>query len=73
MFSSHIPVIGSDEYIEQIAIKPWRRKRARVAKEYGLNYLVNILEDDPTNIQEDFSSLDVDLWKEGINIEMNKI
>ena len=60
--TDHILMIrSSDENIESNATEPRRGKRARVAKEYGPDYLVYTLEDDPTSLQEALSSLDVDL------------
>ncbi len=58
---------------EQREIEPRRGKRARVAKDYGPDYRVYTLEEDPTSIQEALSSLDADLWQEAINDEMDSL
>ncbi|GAA0162818.1 hypothetical protein LIER_18831 [Lithospermum erythrorhizon] len=53
--------------------EPRRSKRARVAKNYGLDFYAYTLEEDPTNLQKALSSLDADLWQEAINDEMDSL
>ncbi|GAU39727.1 hypothetical protein TSUD_144940 [Trifolium subterraneum] len=71
--SSHIPVIRNSESNNEVEIELRRSKRVRVAKDYGPDYSVYTLEEDPTNLQEALSSLDADLWQEAINDEMNSL
>jgi len=72
--TDHIPMIrSSDENIKSDVTEPRRGKRARVAKEYGPDYLVYTLEEDPTSLQEALSSLDADLWQEAINDKMDSL
>jgi len=70
----HTPVIrDSDENIQSDVIELRRSKRARTAKEYGPEYVVNTLEEDLSSLKEVLSSLDDDLWKEAINDEMESL
>jgi len=70
----HTPVIrDSDENIQPDVIELRRSKRARTSKEYGAEYVVNTLEEDPSNLKEALSSLDADLWQEAINDEMESL
>ncbi|KAK2429298.1 putative mitochondrial protein [Trifolium repens] len=72
--SNNIPLIrNSDENIESDVIEPRRGKRARIAKEYGPEYVAYTLEEDPSNLSEALSSLDADLWQEAINDEMDSL
>jgi len=66
----HIPVIrNSYENIVRDVIEPRRGKKARIAKEYEL--MVYTLEEDPLSLKEAISSLDVELWQEAMNDEMD--
>jgi hypothetical protein len=56
--SSHIPVTRNFESNKEIETELRRSKRVRVAKDYGPNYSVYSLEEDPTSLQETLSSLD---------------
>jgi hypothetical protein len=70
----HTPVIrDSDENIQQDVIELWRSKRERTYKEYGPEYVAYTLEEDSLTLKEALSSLDVDLWKEAINDEMDSL
>ncbi|XP_062085709.1 uncharacterized protein LOC133791813 [Humulus lupulus] len=68
--TSNIPVIRDNEHIEDRESEPRRSKRTRVAKDYGSDFCVYTLEEDPANLQEALCSLDADLWQEAINDEM---
>ena len=50
-----------------------KSKRQRVAKSFGDDYLVYLVEDIPTTIREAYSSPDADLWKEAVRSEMDSI
>ncbi|CAL9003066.1 unnamed protein product, partial [Prunus brigantina] len=47
--------------------------RARTAKDFGSDFHMYTLEQDPTTLQEALSSLDADLWQEAINDEMDSL
>lgn len=72
--SDHIPVTKNiDENIKHDVIEPQRGTRARVVKEYGPDYVAYTLDEVPLSLKEDFSSLDVELWQEGINDKMDSL
>jgi hypothetical protein len=50
-----------------------KSKRQRVAKSFGEDYIIYLVDDTPTTIAEAYSSLDADLWKEAIQSEMDSI
>jgi hypothetical protein len=69
---SHEPVIHSDdETLKEISeednnIVARKSKRRRVAKSFGEDFIIYLVEDTPTTIAEAYSSLDTDLWKEAV-------
>jgi hypothetical protein len=50
-----------------------KSKRQRVAKSFGNDYIVYLVDDTPTTIEQAYSSPDVDLWKEAVRSEMDSI
>jgi hypothetical protein len=50
-----------------------KSKRRRVAKFFGVNYIIYLVDDKPTTIAETYSSLDAYLWKEAVQSEMDSI
>jgi hypothetical protein len=50
-----------------------KSKRQRVAKSFGNDFIVYLVEDIPTTISEAYSSPDADLWKEAVRSEMESI
>jgi hypothetical protein len=50
-----------------------KSKRQRIAKSFGDDYIVYLVDDTPTTIEEAYSSLDADLWKEAVQSEMDSI
>jgi len=50
-----------------------KSKRRRVAKSFGKDYIIYLVDDTPKTIEEAYSSLDADLWKEAIQSEMDSI
>ncbi|CAL9017449.1 unnamed protein product, partial [Prunus brigantina] len=54
-------------------VEPRKSKRARTAKDFGSDFYIYTLEQDPTTLQEALSSLDADLWQEAINDEMDSL
>jgi hypothetical protein len=50
-----------------------KSKRQRVAKSFGEDYIIYLVDDTPITIAEAYSSLDADLWKEAVQSEMDSI
>ena len=50
-----------------------RSKRARVEKDFGPDYYVFNIEENPQNLKEALTSLDTIFWKEAINDEMKSL
>jgi len=50
-----------------------KTKRKRIAKSFGDDYIVYLVDDTPRTIEEAYSSLDADLWKEAVRSEMDSI
>nr|CAH66607.1 H0211A12.10 [Oryza sativa] len=50
-----------------------KSKRQRVAKSFGDDYIVYLVDDTPRTIEEVYSSLDADYWKEAVHSEMDSI
>jgi hypothetical protein len=48
-------------------------KRQRIAKSFGDDFIAYLVDDTPRTIEEAYSSLDVDYWKEAIKSEMDPI
>jgi hypothetical protein len=48
-------------------------KRQRTAKSFGDNFIVYLMDDTPRTIEEAYSSLDADYWKEAIKSEIDSI
>ena len=61
---SEQPVEG-EEILEKVDSEaPRRSKRQRVAKFFGDDFIVYLVDDTPTTIAEAFASPDADNWKE---------
>jgi len=52
---------------------PRRSKRQRVAKSFGDDFTVYVVDDTPTTIAEAYASPDADDWKETVQSEMDSI
>nr|CAE04807.2 OSJNBb0022P19.2 [Oryza sativa Japonica Group] len=50
-----------------------KSKRQRVAKSFGDDYIVYLMDDTPRTIEEAYSSLDANYWKEAVRSEMDSI
>jgi hypothetical protein len=50
-----------------------KSKRPRIAKSFGDDYIVYLVDDTPSTIEEAYSSPDAGFWKEAIRSEMNSI
>jgi hypothetical protein len=50
-----------------------KSKRSRIAKSFGDDYIVYLVDDTPSTIEEAYSSPDADFWKEAMRSEMDTI
>ena len=50
-----------------------RSKRQRVAKSFGEDFIIYLVDDTPTTVSEAYSSPDSDMWKEAVQSEMDSI
>jgi hypothetical protein len=50
-----------------------KSQRQRVAKSFGDDYIVYLVDDTPTTIEHAYSTPDADLWKEAVRSEMDSI
>jgi hypothetical protein len=50
-----------------------KSKRQRIAKSFDDDYIVYLVDDTPTTIEETYTSPDADLWKEAVRSEMESI
>jgi hypothetical protein len=50
-----------------------KSKRQRVAKSFGDDYIVYLVDNTPTTIEHTYSSPDANLWKEAVRSEINSI
>jgi hypothetical protein len=50
-----------------------KSKRQRVAKSFENDYIVYLMDDTPTTIEQTYSSPDTNLWEEAVRSEMNSI
>ena len=69
---THEPVIHTNvETHEEISEKDnnivtQKSKRRRVAKSFGEDYIIYLLDDTPTTIAEAYLSIEANLWKEAV-------
>jgi hypothetical protein len=73
-----IPIESPVESFEQTLEKddnevPVRNKRQMIAKSFGDDFIVYLVDDTPTSIIEAYASPDVDDWKEAVRSEMDPI
>ena len=54
-------------------MEPTRSKKARVEKDFGPDYYVFNIEENPQNLKEALTSLDAIFWKEAVNDEMESL
>ena len=52
---------------------PVRNKRQRIAKSFGDDFIVYLVDDTPTSITDAYASPDVDDWKEVVRSEMDSL
>ena len=72
------PVESFEQPLEEVHEKddnevPVRNKRRRIAKSFGDDFIVYIVDDTPTSITEVYASPDADDWKENVRSEMDSI
>jgi hypothetical protein len=65
---SHVHIPEEDD-----TIVTRKSKRQRVAKTFGDDFIVYLVEDTPSTIKEAYSSPDADLWKEAVRSEIDSI
>ena len=54
-------------------MEPRRSKRARVENDFGPDYYVFNIEENPQNLKEAITSHDAIFWKEAVNDEMKSL
>ena len=54
-------------------MEPRRSKRARVEKDFGPDYYVFNIEENPQNLKEVLTTPDAIFWKEAVNDEMKSL
>jgi hypothetical protein len=77
-YETNEPVIHTDvetrvENHEDNNIVTQKSKRWRTAKSFGEDYIIYLVDDTPKTIEEAYSSLDADLWKEVVYSEMDSV
>jgi hypothetical protein len=50
-----------------------KSKRQKIAKSFGEDYIIYLVDDTSKTIEETYSSLDADLWKAVVQSEMDSI
>ena len=60
-------------HVENDNVSTRKSKRPRIAKSFGDDYIVYLVDDTPSTIEEAYSSPDADFWKEAIRSEMDSI
>ena len=58
---------------ENFEMEPRRSKRARVEKDFGLDYYVFNIEENPQNFKEALTFSSAIFWKEVVNDEMESL
>jgi len=72
------PVESFEQPLEEVLEKddnevPTRNKRQMIAKSFGDDFIVYLVDDTPTSIAKEYASPDVDDWKEAVRSEMDLI
>nr|ABG66099.1 retrotransposon protein, putative, Ty1-copia subclass [Oryza sativa Japonica Group] len=58
---------------EDVSEAPRRSKRQRMAKSFGDDFIVYLVDDTPKSISEAYASPDADYWKKAVRSEMDSI
>jgi hypothetical protein len=69
----HVDVETHVENHEDNNIVTQKNKRRRTAKSFGEDYVIYLVDDTHKTIEEAYSSLDTDLWKEVVQSEIDSI
>ena len=72
------PVESFEQPPEEVIVEndnevPARNKRRRIAKSFGDDFIVYLVDDTPTSFTEAYASLDADDWREAVRSEMDSI
>ena len=67
----HVDDSGDDQI--EVLDEPRRRKRARISKSFGLDFLTYMVENKPQTFHEAVTSPESPLWKEAIKSEIDPI
>src|SRR5438105_3493115 len=70
------PIISMEHFdnpVEEDNEAPRRSKRQRIAKSFGDDFIVYLVDDTPSSISEAYASPDADYWKEAVRSEMDSI
>jgi hypothetical protein len=59
--------------VEDDNVSTQKSKRSRIVKSFGDDYIVYLVDDTPSTIEEAYSSHDANFWKEAIRSEMDSI
>jgi hypothetical protein len=59
--------------VEDDNVSTRKSKRLRIAKSFGEDCIVYLVDDTPSTIEEAYFSPDADFWKEAIRSEMDSI
>jgi hypothetical protein len=62
---------GNEE--DDSSVAPRRSKRQRIAKSFGEDFTVYLIDDTPTTIAEAYASPDAEYWKDAIHSEMDSV
>ena len=65
------PYVQNPEEDDTIVTR--KSKRQRTTKSFGDDYIVYLVDNTPTTIEEAYSSPDADLWKEAVRSEMDSV
>ena len=64
---------SSDEDNDKVDDAPRRSKRQRIAKSFGDDFIVYLVDDVPKTLPEAYASPDAEYWKEAVHSEMDSI
>src|SRR6266542_3722702 len=70
------PTVSMEHYdnpVEDDNEAPRRSKRNKIAKSFGDDFIVYLMDDSPSTISEAYASPDADYWKEAVRSEMDSI
>jgi hypothetical protein len=59
--------------VEEDNVSTRKSKRPRIAKYFGYDYIVYLVDDTPSTIEEAYFSSDADFWKEAIRSEIDSV